>query len=101
MRRLLDQTLQGMKRNKTCADDGLVAEMLQTQCEPLLQAMAVMFTDLLNGAAAPPPCWRATKLIVLFKKGDVKLPKNYRPIAIIPVMCKVLAGILLRRSERS
>ena len=29
-----------MKKGKTCAEDGLIAEMLQTDCAELLQAIA-------------------------------------------------------------
>ena len=32
-----------------------------------------------------------------FKDGEPELPKNYRPIAILPVLCKVYGGILLRQ----
>ena len=67
--------LKGMKKNKTCAEDGLVAEMLQTKHEGLIQAIAATFTDLLSGKAPVPHAWRKSKLIILFKKGDAK----YRP----------------------
>jgi hypothetical protein len=33
----------------------------------------------------------------LYKKGDATLPKNYRPIAILPVLCKLFSGVLLGR----
>ena len=35
-------------------------------------------------------------MIVLFKKGDAAMPKNYRPIAIIPVLAKLYSMILSR-----
>jgi hypothetical protein len=99
VRNAIDDTLSRMKRNKSCAEDGLVAEMLQTKHEPLLQAIACMFVDILNGTAGIPSVWSRTKLVVLTKKGDVTLPNNYRPIAIIPILCKVFSGVLLRRME--
>ena len=43
-----------LQRKKTCSDDGLVAEMLQTDFEPLLAAIAELFMNLLNGQASPP-----------------------------------------------
>ena len=71
---------------------GLVAEMLQTGHEGLLEVIASLFTDLLRGDASTPASWRS---IILFKKGDVNLPKNYRPITILPVLCKIFSKLLL------
>ena len=88
--------LGNLKRGKTCGDDGLVAEMLKTGSEDLVWAMAVLFTDLLNRRAEMPAEWRKSRLVVLFKAGDRRLPKNYRPIAILPVLCKVYGAVLLR-----
>ena len=67
-----------LQRNRACSDDGLVAEMLQTQCEPLLLAISNMFTDILNGLEDPPESWREARLTVIFKKGDapIKLPAH-------------------------
>ena len=77
--------LKKMKSLKTAADDGLVAEMLKTGHSGLILILAQLFTDILRvGAAAE--TWKAASLKVIFKKGDVKLPKNYRPISIVLVL---------------
>ena len=36
---------------------------------------------------------------VLFKKGDADLPKNYRPISIIPVLAKLFSTLLYSRIQ--
>jgi len=92
--------LKKMKKGKTCAEDGLVAEMLKTDCEELVIAIAAVLTDILRGCVECPDTWRRSKLIVLFKKGDRALPKNYRPIAIIPVLAKLYSMLILSRIER-
>ena len=71
--------------------------MLKSGCDSLHEAMAKLFADLLNEQADPPDAWRKTRLVVLFKSGDRGMLKNYRPIAILPVLCKVYGGVLLRR----
>ena len=60
--------------------------MLKTKHAGLLDKIAAVFFDLLQGASKVPESWFVSKLVILFKKGDTKLPKNYRPIAIIPVL---------------
>lgn len=73
-----------LNKKRTCADDGLLAEMLETDFEPLLQALAEAFTDLLQGTTDVPSSLLETRLTILFKKGDPKVPGNYRPIAVLP-----------------
>ena len=60
----------------------------------VLCAAALFFTDVLNGSAVSPETWKTTKMKVLFKKGDAELPKNYRPISIIPVLAKLFSTLL-------
>ena len=38
-------------------------------------------------------------MVVLFKKGDPKLPSNYRPIAILPLLYKLFSRMLCARLE--
>ena len=54
----------------------------------------------LHGSVDVPEVWCKSRLVILFKKGDATLPKNYRPVAIISVMCKLFSGILLGRIKQ-
>ena len=38
--------------------------------------------------------WKAVKIITLYKKADSLNPKNYRPVAILPVLSKVLERVI-------
>ena len=91
------QALKKMKNRKTAAADGLVGEMLKTGHAGLLEAIALFFTDILCGRMEPPSQWKAVHLKLIFKGGDAALPKNYRPISIIPVMAKLFSTILYSR----
>ena len=57
--------------------------------------MADTCYDLIVGEAVPTADLRRTNLVIIFKKGDASLPKNYKPIAILLVMCKVCSSILM------
>ena len=45
----------------------------------------------------PPEDRKSTELRVLFKKGDKMLPENYRPIELLPVLCRLFSGMVLQR----
>ena len=93
----LTRALRTLKSGKTGSDDGLVAEMLKTQHGGLIDAIVKLFNSILHDELEVPRAWRETKLKVIFKKGDVELPKNYRPILIIPVLAKLYSSVLYDR----
>ena len=41
--------------------------------------------------------WHNVALTLLPKKGDLKLPKNHRPISLIDVLCKLLSSVFANR----
>ena len=86
-----------LKWGRASGDDKLLAEMLKNGHEGLMDAIARIFTDILHGVCVVLATWQVSRLVVLFKKGDATLPKNYRPIAIIPVLNKLFNGVLLAR----
>ena len=65
-----------LKRKRACADDGLVAEMLKDGGTAMVDAISDVFAGLLNGEARAPESWNVSKIVVLFKKGEVTLPKK-------------------------
>ena len=91
------QSLGMLKNNRTGAEDGLVAEMLKTGHAGLIQALATLFNDILQDTMPTPDTWKCVKLKLIFKKGDPEMPKNYRPISIIPVLAKLYSTILYQR----
>ena len=86
--------LKHLKNRRTAADDGLVAEMLKTCHAGLTESIAAFSTELQQGSLQPPAEWKLTKLKLLFKKNDPRLPENYRPISIIPGMAKLFSIVL-------
>ena len=51
------------------------------------------FTHIINLSLTTnvyPEAWKKSKVIPLYEKDDVLNPKNYRPVAIIPILSKVL-----------
>eukprot|EP00959_Pyramimonas_sp_CCMP1952_P217989 4559103-Pyramimonas_sp.AAC.1 len=77
-----------MRGGKAADDNGIVAELLRKGSDLLVRLIADVFTAVLDPRAAVPEYWRASSIRVLFKKGDERLPENYRPICIIPILYK-------------
>ena len=44
-----------------------------------------------------PVLWKRIKVIPLHKKEDILNPKNYRPVAIIPILSKVLERVIFNQ----
>ena len=95
----LCEALRSLKRGRCKDERGIVAEMLKDGSHCLFAAMAELFNDVMLHKKHPPDEWRRTKLIVIFKKGDPKLPANYRPIAILPILYKLFSRILCNRLQ--
>ena len=91
------EALKKLRSGKSCGDDGLYAEMLKTNHRGLLDLIAKVFSEILHGTTDIPAEWGISRLTCLYKKGDATLPKNYRPIAMIPVLNKLFSVVLLRR----
>ena len=89
--------LKKMKKNKAADDSGIVAELLCEASDSLIEDIAELFTEILKPRSTIPESWRASSIRVLFKKGDPKLPGNYRPVCIIPILYKVFSKMLCGR----
>ena len=59
-----------------------------------MQTLASFFNDVMAPASMPPDSWRATRMIVLFKKGNAADPSNYRPISLLPIMYKLFTKLI-------
>jgi len=70
--------------HKLCNLDCLVqmVGILKEAALELSKPLAVLFRK-------SPNDWKLADVAPVFKKGDRKLPSNYRPISLTPVICKV------------
>ena len=44
-----------------------------------------------------PAIWKVAKVVPLLKKGDALNPKNYRPVALLPIFSKVLERVVFNQ----
>ena len=95
----LEHALASMKNGRCRDESGLVAEMLKSGGDVMHTCIKELFNDVLQCDKPSPASWSTNRLIVLFKKGEPELPKNYRPIAILPILYKLFARILCNRVQ--
>ena len=93
----VDDELKKMKRGKAGDRAGVVAEMLKKGGENFKELLAEMFTLVLKGTWETPTSWMKSFVIVLHKKGDTKVPANYRPITLLPIIYKLFSRVICRR----
>ena len=95
----LTDALNKMSKGKAADDSGTVAEMLKQGNRALLDAILNLFNDIVVGGQGIPSRWKMTRLTVIFKKGNAKLPSNYRPIAITPILYKLFSRMFCERIQ--
>lgn len=75
---------------------GLNSKMIKSTADQILPFL----TDLINGIFSTgtwPNAFKRSRVTPIYKKGDEDDPGNYRPIAIIPILAKVVEILLNKR----
>jgi hypothetical protein len=93
------KTLDQMKKGKAPGEDQLTADILKLEGQPTIAIITKLFNKIMQLEQVPSQ-WNESKVIILFKKGDVRDIKNYRPISLLPHMYKVFTRIILARMQR-
>ena len=89
-----------MKANKAADDAGLVAELLHHSPEVMLEALLHLFRrTLLTGEV--PETWKQTIFNMLPKTRGAKSTSDFRPIAVVRLLYKTFAYLMLGRIEET
>ena len=95
----IEKALKEMKKNKSPGNDQLTSDMIRLGGSEVLKQITTIFNNILLTQKIPPE-WKEAKIIILFKKGDRKDIKNYRPISLLSHMYKLFTRVLQKRMER-
>ena len=85
-----------LKNSKSCGLDNIDTYILKLVVDEILPAMTHVINLSIQQSIFP-STWKVAKVIPLFKKGDSLEPKNYRPVAILVIMSKVLERIVFQQ----
>ena len=86
-----------MKKGKTCGEDLIVTEMLEVLDEECFEVLALAFNfRLLNHLSESwDDCWDRHCVTLLRKRAQAHLAKDFRPIAVLPVLQKLYPKVLV------
>ncbi|ELT97920.1 hypothetical protein CAPTEDRAFT_198440 [Capitella teleta] len=93
----LDRALQQLKCGKAMDDSGVMGEYVRGLGEREGQALREEFYVILRDGVVPGE-WRS-RVALLSKNDDRRVVLNYRPVAIINILCKTFMHVLKEMAE--
>ena len=87
------QLLKSLDTRKAVGPDELPASILKTHADTLTPSLTKIFNASLSTGSLPNE-FNCANVCPVFKAGDPKDPRNYRPISLLPILSKVLEKIV-------
>ena len=82
-----------LKNSKSTGTDYIDTTTIKIVAEELLPVLTHIINLSLGQSQFPDP-WKTAKIIPLLKKDNPLEPKNYRPVALLPIFSKVLERVV-------
>src|SRR5258705_2906441 len=92
----LDKALNKLKKQTSAGPDLIPAFVLKNTSKKWRELLLQMINHIYETQCIQ-KSWTQTKLIPIYKEGALDLPENYRPIAVINLITKILTAILANR----
>ena len=78
----VERAIKRMKKHKAQGMDGITSDIIKLGGPIVLTYLTNIFNNILKTKQIP-DSWHEAKILILFKKGDPKDIKNYRPINLL------------------
>jgi hypothetical protein len=91
------QAIKRAKRRKSPGTNGISVELFQKMNDKNLETVHYLLGRYWLEPDFDCDDWHKIKLKLIAKKGDLSLPKNWRPIALLDVFSKLLSSIIAQR----
>ena len=95
----VEAALKKMNNGKATRNDQVNIETLKAGEDTIAKALAKLYTKCISERRIP-TTWKNAKMVIIFKKGNQKDLKNYRPICLLSNIYKLFTKILTARLER-
>ena len=95
--REIEDYIRRMPTHKAAGADGIRAELLKQDAERWATILSNIYEKCLHTDQDLPSSFTEAIMILLYKKGCPLTPGNYRPIALINAVAKVMTGVMNNR----
>ena len=85
--------IKGLKNSKSTGVDFIDTAVIKLVAIEILPAVTHIVNISLTQSEFP-TIWKHAKVIPLLKKDDPLIPKNYRPVALLPILSKMLEKVV-------
>ena len=92
-RETVARKLGDLKPSGAPGPDDLHPSILRGARQSIAIPMTHLFRSSLDSGILPAE-WSVARVVPIFKKGDKRLPSNYRPVSLTAVPCKVLESLI-------
>ena len=90
------KVLKSLKNSKSTGTDNIDTYVIKLVA-PELVAPLTHIVNMSITRSTFPSSWKYAKVVPLLKKGDPIIPKNYRPVALLPIFSKVLERLIFNQ----
>ena len=88
--------LMSLKNSKSTGTDFIDTYIVKLIANDLV-APLTHIVNLSISSSTFPRSWKHAKVVPLLKKGDPLLPKNYRPVALLPIFSKIMERLIFNQ----
>ena len=85
--------LKEVNSSKSAGADGIHPRFIKETAETLTTPVFILFNKSLSEGSLP-DIFKKANVTPIHKSGDKSLPKNYRPISVTPILCRLLETIV-------
>ena len=85
--------LKAVSPYKACGPDNISARVVAECAEELAVPLAILCRASVSSGVFPKR-WKSANIVPIFKKGDKKIPSNYRSVSLLPLFGKVLERVV-------
>ena len=85
--------ISNLKNSKSTGTDFIDTWTVKLIATDILPAVTHIINLSISQCTFPSP-WKTAKVVPLLKKGDPLTPKNYRPVALLPIFSKILEKVV-------
>ena len=96
----VEAALRGMKNGTATGNDHINIETLKAGKDTISKTLVKQYTKCLSERRIS-TAWKNAKMVIIFKKGNKKDFKNYRPICLLSNVCKVLTKVQTTKQKKT